>query len=301
MTVPKPPVVVRHGLTNTNGAGWTTPYLAIVLHIAGGSLAGADSWFDNPAARTRVNYMVGRNGTIHEYYPPESVRGYQHGIVQGNTSERFRALHRLSGYANPNLWAVGIEHEDLQQGDVSRQFRDWPAMFEASTSLSAWLCQHFAIPATVDRFLAHAEIDAINRVCCPMCSSGRMEMLESYVARVREKLGQAAPEEDDLPDLRTLAEMIRTGSDEDREYLNAVLMGGKTPIYPLPPAEHPTLGHLLHLAYYRDEAIAKAISGVLTSLPEVQVDGAAIEAIVEAEIRKALETVQLTLPPESDE
>ena len=200
--VAKPPVVNRHGLVNTS-QGFGRPYLAIVLHIASGQLAGADSWFDNPAASTRVNYMVGWSGEIHEYYDPASnVRGYQHGIVQGRTSQRFNALHRQAAFANPNTWAVGIEHEDFQQGDVSRQFREHPAMFEASTSLSAWLCERFGIPADTDHFMAHAEIDAINRTTCPMPAAGREEMIARYVARVREKFGQ---QEDDMNEEQVLA------------------------------------------------------------------------------------------------
>lgn len=225
--VSKPPVVNQHGLTNTNGGGWTTPYLAIVLHIAGGSLAGADSWFNDPAARTRVNYMVGWSGTIHEYYDPADVRGYQHGIVQGATSEKFKALSRLAGGANPNLWAVGIEHEDFQQGNVARQFGEHIPMFEASTSLSAWLCDHFGIPPVAERFLCHAEIDAINRVCCPMCPEGREQMVERYVARVREKLGLAPDTGDDVIDLNM-----------------------KVPIFGIPEEDTPTLNEILHGAYY---------------------------------------------------
>lgn len=211
MTYPKPAVVNRHGLANTS-QGFDRPYIAIVLHIAGGTLAGADSWFDNPAAKTRVNYMVGWNGEIHEYYDPASnVRGYQHGIVQGNVSARYKALQQQAGPHNPNTWAIGIEHEDRQQGDLARQFREHPAMFEASTDLSAWLCDFFGIPVSTANSMAHAEIDAINRVNCPMPPAGRENMIAAYMERVRQRL-----QGDDELDAEGLIALVEGMTDDQR-------------------------------------------------------------------------------------
>jgi N-acetylmuramoyl-L-alanine amidase len=40
---------------------------AVVIHMMGGTLAGTDSWFNNPHAGASSHFGVGKSGQIHQY------------------------------------------------------------------------------------------------------------------------------------------------------------------------------------------------------------------------------------------
>ena len=176
MTVPKPePYILAHGpnqFRNCWGPEYAMPFKCVVVHIMAGSLAGCDSWFNQPNNgnnTTRVSYGVGRmpNGQaeIHEYTNPKTnYRPYAHGIVNPPNTEDFLNRYRENSQRNPNYWAVGIEHGGY---NLHETFAAQPDVFELSTSLTAWLCQEFNIPATENYILGHFEIDGRNRVGCP--------------------------------------------------------------------------------------------------------------------------------------
>jgi LysM repeat protein len=79
--------------------------IALVLHVAGGSLAGMDQWFADPDNLSSAHFGVGLDGRIHQYVDLAD-RAWANGFTEpGN---------RWPGPtdANPNDWTVSIELED---------------------------------------------------------------------------------------------------------------------------------------------------------------------------------------------
>jgi N-acetyl-anhydromuramyl-L-alanine amidase AmpD len=61
------PNIIWIGTPNfTSPKGYKT--IAIVDHIMAGTLAGTDSWFNNPTSKVSSHFGVGKNGEI--YKPP---------------------------------------------------------------------------------------------------------------------------------------------------------------------------------------------------------------------------------------
>lgn len=88
---------------------------------------------------------------------------------------------------------------------------------------------------------------------------------------------------DDMASIQDLTRIIEAATPDEREYLNAVLMQGKVPIYPLAPADHPTLGHVLHMGFYGEGG---------DDGDGTPVDREKVESIV----RETLAGARLTLP-----
>ena len=90
--------------------GRDVPPVALVLHTMGGTLAGTDSWFAQPASQVSAHFGVGLDGTIHQYVDWD-CRAWANGILEaGNQWEP------LFGAGNPNDRTVSIETEDLGSG-----------------------------------------------------------------------------------------------------------------------------------------------------------------------------------------
>lgn len=85
---------------------------------------------------------------------------------------------------------------------------------------------------------------------------------------------------EDLATIGDLARIIEAATPDEREHFNALLMQGKIPIYPLAPQDHPTLAHVLHLAYYdeSDEAAGGNFSrGDIEQIVEETIESARLE------------------------
>ncbi|HEY7061717.1 MAG TPA: N-acetylmuramoyl-L-alanine amidase [Chloroflexota bacterium] len=139
--------------------------LAIVLHTMDGSLAGCDSWFNNPQAVVSAHYGVGLGGEIHQYVKLTDM-AYANGSLEAGNRWPF------SQSVNPNYVSVSIETEDL--GDPSTPVSD--AMFASVRSL----CDSFhgACP-TLELVTTHQVISPQSRAGCPgsRWTSGRMQQL----------------------------------------------------------------------------------------------------------------------------
>lgn len=152
---------------------------AVVLHIAEGTLAGCDSWFNDPSANVSAHFCIGKNGEVHQYTYVSNA-AWANGIVEtGATS----ALVAENSGINPNYWTVSIEHEGKTGEEPTA------AQFEASAWLSAWLFSNALLPGgatgvAVDRkhILRHAEISPKSRANCPGWTEATMQR---YVARVQ--------------------------------------------------------------------------------------------------------------------
>lgn len=97
------------------GRGGHVP-LAVVIHRAGGSIAGVDSWFNTSlaerqasqpsAGRSSAHYCVAKNGDIHQYVAVTDT-AYANGIVN-----RVPPLVAAQG-GNPNDYTLSIELEGV--------------------------------------------------------------------------------------------------------------------------------------------------------------------------------------------
>jgi len=158
---------------------------AIVVHIAEGSLAGIDSWFNDPRARASTHFAVGKDGGIHQYVDLADT-AYGHGTIEpGYTARLIDDNRGRDGVAiSPNRWAVGIEHEGRSGDTLTRP------QFDASTRLAAWLFAAVLIPGGAtgvaidrDHVLRHGEISPRSRARCPGYTE---DALREYAVRVRE-------------------------------------------------------------------------------------------------------------------
>lgn len=160
---------------------------AVVLHIAEGTIAGMDAWFNNAAAGVSAHFGVGKDGRVHQYVSVDDT-AFANGIIEeGHTA---RLIDENPGL-NPNAWSCSIEHEGFTGETLT------PEQWEASTRLTAWLfAAHLlaggATGVQVDRdhILRHADITPRTRARCP----GWPESYhEGYIAQVQRLL---APEPD---------------------------------------------------------------------------------------------------------
>lgn len=135
---------------------------AIVIHIAEGSLAGTIAHFHNPNAGVSAHYLVGKDGSVHQFVE-ETDTAFHAGVIVSPP----KPLPRLG--VNPNFYTIGIEHEG-RAGD------EWPeAMYAASAGLVAEIAARWNIPLDDDHVLLHREIRASKT--CPGHRFRRDELL----------------------------------------------------------------------------------------------------------------------------
>lgn len=126
----------------------------IVLHIMEGTLAGCDSWFQNPEAQASTQYGIGKNGDVHQYVSEDDA-AWGNGVLGRPT------WPLLIPDVNPNLYTVSIEHE----GYTGEPWTE--AMLAADVSLVKDIARRWNIPLDAEHIIGHYRIDAINRARCP--------------------------------------------------------------------------------------------------------------------------------------
>lgn len=138
--------------------------IAIVCHIAEGSLESVDSWFNNPQAEASTNFCIGPNGEIHQYVALEFAPYANGRIEQGAT---WSLLQQYPG-VNPNYLTISIEtagkHPDQAQGQF---YTPTPQQVQAYIQLIAWLCAEYKIPCDREHIIGHYEISPESRAYCP--------------------------------------------------------------------------------------------------------------------------------------
>lgn len=167
---------------------WTTgkmPPTTIVCHTMSGFYEGTSSWFKNPAAVASSNYGIAEDGRAACYVDPFGpLSPFANGAI-ANPDAEFLSVYARNGNRNPNFWTISIEHEDKRV--PNHQITNYPSQFEASTLVSAWLCQSFKLdPSAPGTFLGHYQIDGVNRASCPGWSASTWT---SYVGEVEHLLG----------------------------------------------------------------------------------------------------------------
>lgn len=134
----------------------------IVLHWIVGSLASADTTFNNPKRLASATFGIGEN-EIHQYVKEEDT-----------------------SYANSNLdynrRSITIEHEGgwkLPDGSLAKPT---PEVHRKSIELVYEMCKKYNIPADRQHILKHKEVPTANTQCC-----GTLD-IDFIVSEVKKKL-----------------------------------------------------------------------------------------------------------------
>jgi len=129
--------------------------IAIVMHIAEGSLAACDHWFNSPNNQnSSSHYCVGKRGEIHQYVKEDDA-AWCNGPVNRPT------WPFLIPGVNPNLYTISIEHEGYSGQPWTEE------MFQADIWLIRQIAQRWQIPFDPDHIIGHYRIDSVNRARCP--------------------------------------------------------------------------------------------------------------------------------------
>jgi len=125
---------------------------AIVIHIADGSAAGTDSWFNDKVSKVSAHYLVTRAGEVHQYVR-EADTAFHAGIVVAPS------WSLLKPDVNPNFYTIGIEHEG-NADDV------WPdVQFATSAALLVEVATCWRIELDVAHVIGHHMIRSTK--ACP--------------------------------------------------------------------------------------------------------------------------------------
>lgn len=127
--------------------------IALVLHTMGGTLAGTDSWFTNPASQVSAHYGVALDGTIHQYVPLEGAAWANGVLEQGN---------HWPGPVNinPNLLSVSIETEDKNDVDQVVTAAQYASVLAAGRlAMSRY--------GSIKYLVGHDQISPQSRPACP--------------------------------------------------------------------------------------------------------------------------------------
>jgi N-acetyl-anhydromuramyl-L-alanine amidase AmpD len=129
--------------------------IGVVLHIAEGTLAGCDAWFNSPNnPGSSTHYCIGKNGAIHQYVE-ESDAAWGNGQVKQPT------WPLLKEGVNPNLYTISIEHEGYTGEPWTEE------MYQADVWLVRQICERWEIAIDRDHIIGHYRIDSVNRARCP--------------------------------------------------------------------------------------------------------------------------------------
>lgn len=147
--------------------------LAIVIHRAGGSIAGVDSWFNTSLAarqaalpdadRSSAHYCVAKDGDIHQYVAVDGT-AFANGIVN-----RVPPLVAAQG-GNPNDYTLSIELEGLNGESLTA------AQYASLTALMGKLFDE-EIHAPPSRFNVLKHDDITFTACPGIQESGMMAII----------------------------------------------------------------------------------------------------------------------------
>ena len=139
--------------------------IAIVDHIAAGTLSGIDGWFNNPDSEASSHLAVGKKGEVHQYVDlldASWANGWDFTKPLPNPDLSILWLSGCAaGKINPTLRTITVEHEG-QTGEA------WtPEMYASDLELHRWLVSTFHIPVDDEHIIGHYRIDSVNRSNCP--------------------------------------------------------------------------------------------------------------------------------------
>jgi N-acetylmuramoyl-L-alanine amidase len=118
-----------------------------------GTLAGCDSWFNNPASGVSAHYGVGLDGQVHQYVDLAAA-AWANGILESG--------NRWPGPAcNPNYVTVSIETDD-NGNPTGVAVSD--AEYQAVLNVGALVLQQYP---GISGLMTHAVISPQSRAGCP--------------------------------------------------------------------------------------------------------------------------------------
>ena len=135
---------------------------AIVVHVAEGTLAGCDGWFNDPApggnadAAVSAHFAIGPTGEVHQYVSTEDAAWGNGVLEQGFVLPPGGEIR-----VNPNLYTISIEHA----GFYDRKFPLETLL--ASVRLIKYLCIVYQIPYSGAYIIRHSQLAPITRPYCP--------------------------------------------------------------------------------------------------------------------------------------
>lgn len=129
--------------------------VAVVMHIAEGTLANCDDWFNQSCnIDSSAHFCVGKGGEIHQYVEENEA-------AWGNGDVKQPSWPLLVDGVNPNLYTVSIEHE----GHTGEPWTE--AMLAADVWLISGICQRWGIVPGPDTIIGHYRINGLDKTRCP--------------------------------------------------------------------------------------------------------------------------------------
>ncbi len=145
--------------TGSHGRGGSPPVLAIVCHIAEGTLDGTDTTFldpNNNGNPVSAHFCVGEDGTVHQYVRMNDA-AWGNGVVEaGNTMPA-----SWPAGVDPNVYTVSVEHAGMSGRPLTE------VQYQASLKLQRWILTQTGLTPTVDTVVGHYRIAPISRAGCP--------------------------------------------------------------------------------------------------------------------------------------
>lgn len=131
-----------------------------VIHVTDGdTIAGVDTWFNQPACQASAHSAIGENGEVHDYVHSGDT-AWHAGIstTKGAKWDKFK-YYNNGVFISPNLYTLGLEHVGRPNKEISE------VQYAASAQKIKFWSEKFGIPITRDRFVAHSDIYPLH--CCP--------------------------------------------------------------------------------------------------------------------------------------
>lgn len=182
VAVPKPTIDSSHPSPNRGYPGGVHRVDAIIWHITSGT--SSLGWLTNPASGASSNYLIDRDGTIHELVPP-TESAWANGRVCNPDADHNQPLVAkwIAEGVNFNRRTVSIEHEGMSSlghgGSLTA------AQVTATVNLTAWLCQQFKLTPDKQHVFGHFEVDSCDRPNCPGFSAAEwIEWIRQVAALV---------------------------------------------------------------------------------------------------------------------
>jgi N-acetylmuramoyl-L-alanine amidase len=168
--------------------GFTHRPEAVCWHITQGQ--SSLGWLTNPASGASSNYLIDRDGTIHELVPPN-----QSAWANGAVNDPDLANPVIAGWeregCNYNQRTISIENEGYTKYWAPGALT--AVQTESLIALTAWLCDSLGIPPTRTCVIRHQQIDNVDRYNCPGFSE-EQEMLP-WIGRVADLCGGTGGDE----------------------------------------------------------------------------------------------------------
>ena len=150
--------------------------IAIVLHIAEGSLNSMTSWFKDPNSGVSAHYGIGKDGEVRQFVDEKNT-AWANGR-SGKPTWRYMPGSNV----NPNSLTISIEHEGYYRDVWTEKTK------QASAQLVYEICTRWGIPINRDFIIGHYEIDNVRRKNCPASNKGIIDEIVELAVKIAIKI-----------------------------------------------------------------------------------------------------------------